>query len=396
MGRLLKLNFFIMVFVLFGLTQGTVTARADYYSSRTDTVYCTREAGCSDVHLKTAKHVRIGTRLTQMGMYYLEQNPNLQDLYVQDVSNFPEEEIEQLYPYMVKGNVSLAAVLMSYKNYNDSFGDDGTEAYQKIVNDLCPVSAQYMRSCATVVSAAINAAGIGTCDSPNTAGLVTYFEKSSDWKNMGRLRASSVQEGDIIFIDRKSHAKEYESGAMKDDEYSAEVEYLEPYTGGYDSTGHRNYATQDPTGSSSEVFCPDQDGDGEVNDWEAEYWRCYWLRVNPGTGYVPSYDYYYTWKAEAEAAEKAAEEKRRQEEEEKAAKAKKKKKRVIHDHIFVWTGNDVIQRYFPGSDGNIVSGSYSEDYSEARSAAISKYNFTGDYRIYRYVGSDSELQGTGE
>ena len=376
---------------------GTEEVRADYYSSRTDTVYCTRENGCSDVHLKSAKHVRIGTKLTQMGMYYLEQNPNLEELYVKDVSGFSEQDIELLYPYMVKGDVSLAAVLMSYKNYNDSFGDDGTEAYQKIVSALCPVSAQYMRSCATVVSAAINAAGIGTCDSPNTAGLVTYFERSPDWKNMGRLRASNVQEGDIIFIDRKSHAKEYESGAMKDDEYTAEVEYLEPYTGGYDSTGHKNYETQDPTGGVSEVFCPDQDGDGEINDWEAEYWRCYWQRVNPSTGYVPSYDYYYTWKAEAEEAARAAEEQRRKEEEEReAARKKTRKKRVIHDHIFVWTGNDIIQRYFPGSNGNIVSGSYSENYSEARSAAISKYNFTGDYRIYRYIGGEKDAQKKGE
>ena len=45
-----------------------------------------------------------------------------------------------------------------------------------------------------------------------------------------------------------------------------------------------------------------------------------------------------------------------------------------------------ITKYYPDSTGNIISGSYCEIYSRARSAAVSSFHFTGDYKIYRYKG----------
>lgn len=355
------------------------------YSERNKTLYCVRDEGCNDEALEYAENIIIDTKLTRTGIDRLKRNENLRSLQVNDVSNLTEEDLMTLYPFLAKGNIALASVLFAYGDYYASFGNDGTALYKRVCRQLCP-SVSTLRSCATVVAAALNAAGVSGYDTAATAGLIDLFEDSAEsgnWICLGQVSENKLRAGDIIFIDRRSHAAQYESGEIVDDEYKAEEEYV--YTGGYDTTGHKNYETQDPTGNSHEVFCPDQDGDGEVGEWEAEYWKCYWERVNADTLYVPPYDYYYVWKDEAEEQErKEAEEKKAREEKKKVVV--KKPTKVIHDHIFVWTGNDVIRQYFSGSSGNIISGSYTENYQNARSAALSKYNFTGDYRAYRYIG----------
>ena len=364
-----------------------VDANACYYFKDSDLLYCKRKSGCNDDELETAKHIVIDTRLTHEGVEKISRNENLESLIVKDLSGMSQEDLITIYPYLVRGNPALAAVLFSYEDYYESFGNDGTDLYRHVMQEYCP-SITTLRSCATVVSAALNSAGLMTYESAATAGLGEYFETHSDWICIGQVSDNEVlRPGDVIFIDRKSHAAEYESGAMVDVEYKTEEEYVYEYNGGYDSTGHKNYETQDPTGSSYEVFCPDQDGDGEVGEWEAEYWKCYWERVNPEDHYVPPYDYYYVW--EKEAKEKEAQEKAKREEKAQKKVVKKKKvapARIIHDHIFIWTDNDVIRQVYPSSTGNIISGSYTENYVNARSAAVSKYNFTGDYRVYRYIG----------
>ena len=364
---------------------------ACYYYPDSEVLYCRRSGGCNDDELSMAKHVVIDTRLSGTGVKKLKENKNLETVNIKDLSNLSEAEKIAIFPYLVKGNPSLAAVLFAYEDYYESFGNDGTKLYQKVMKDYAP-GIKTLRSCATVVSAALNAAGLMDYESAATAGLVDYFEESGEWINMGAVSEDGIiKPGDVIFIDRKSHAAEYTSGEMEDEEYTTEEEYVYEYTGGYDSTGHKNYQTQDPTGSSYEVFCPDQDGDGEVGEWEAEYWKVYWERVNPDTLYVPPYDYYYVWEEEAKAKEEEEkEEKERERREEAAAQGKTVRKtvpgRIIHDHIFIWTGNEVIRQVYPDSTGNIISGSYTENYRNARSAAVSKYNFTGDFRVYRYIG----------
>lgn len=375
----------------------STSAFAGVYDAKTDTLYGDRENGCYDDELATAKHVYVDTFITRTGLDKLENNAKLESLNIQSMANFSERDKEILFPYLSRGNIALAATLMAYSDYYASFGNDGTHLYQRVVGELCP-QIKYYRSCATVVSAAMNAAGVSSYGSAATAGLVDYYEDSPDWQCLGQLTEEELMQGDIIFIDRKSHTVEYETGVMEDPEFVEEEKHEYEYKGGYDSTGHKNYENQEPTGQVEEVFCPDQDGDGQVGEWEGEYWKCYWERANAGTeldGYVPPYEYYYVWKDEAEEkARKAEEAKRRREEEERqqreAASATTKRrvtgKRVIHDHIFVWTGNEVIRQVFPESTGNIISGSYTENYANARSAAVSKYNFTGDYRVYRYIG----------
>lgn len=372
---------------------------ASVYDKKTDTLYADRENGCYDDELETAKHIYVDTFITRTGLDKLERNVNLESLSVQSLANMSDRDKELLFPYLARGNIALAATLMAYSDYYDSFGNDGTPLYQRVVGELCP-QIKYYRSCATVVSAAMNAAGVSTYGSAATAGLVDYYEDSPDWECLGQIGEEELMQGDIIFIDRKSHTVEYETGVMEDPEFIEEEKHEYEYKGGYDSTGHKNYENQEPTGQSEEVFCPDQDGDGQVGEWEGEYWKCYWERANAGTeldGYIPPYEYYYVWKEEAEEKErKAAEEKRRREEEERRKREessqgtnKQKRtttRRTIHDHIFVWTGNEVIRQVFPESTGNIISGSYTENYANARSAAVSKYNFTGDYRVYRYIG----------
>ncbi len=374
--------------------------RACYYYKDSDVLYCKRKGGCNDEELAYAKHVVIDTRLTAEGIEKIRQNENLETLTVKDLSLLSQEDLITIYPYLVKGNPALAAVLFSYEDYYESFGNDGTDLYRHVMKKYCP-SITTLRSCATVVSAALNSAGLMNYSSAATAGLVEYFETHSDWICIGQVSDNEIlRPGDVIFIDRKSHAAEYESGEMEDPEFKAEEEYVYEYTGGYDSTGHKNYETQDPTGSSYEVFCPDQDGDGEVGEWEAEYWKCYWERVNTEDHYVPPYDYYYVWEDEAkkkEEEEKAEREAKKREEEEQKQGTRKRKAapaRIIHDHIFIWTDNDVIRQVFPSSTGNIISGSYTENYVNARSAAVSKYNFTGDYRVYRYIGKVSPYEMT--
>ncbi|MBR6329203.1 MAG: hypothetical protein IKR68_06100 [Lachnospiraceae bacterium] len=399
----LLMSMCLMISMLF-----SESVSACYYYDQSQVLYCNRAAGCNDDELSKAKHVVIDTRLAAAGVKKLRENENLETLTIKDLSNLSEGERSALFPYLVKGNPSLAAVLMAYEDYYDSFGNDGTRLYQKVLREYAP-EIKTMRSCATVVSAALNAAGLMNYSSAATAGLVDYFEESDEWVNLGAVSENgliietvsgqppvinpdiTIQPGDIIFIDRKSHAQEYTSGEMEDVEYTVEEEYVYEYTGGYDATGHKNYDTVDPTGSSYEVFNPDQDGDGNVGEWESEYWRVYWERVNPDTMYVPPYDYYWVWEEEAKAreAEEKAEKERQRQEEEAARGAVRRRavnSRIIHDHIFIWTGNEIIRQVFPDSTGNIISGSYTENYRNARSAAVSKYNFTGDFRVYRYVG----------
>jgi hypothetical protein len=92
------------------------------------------------------------------------------------------------------------------------------------------------------VSAALNSAGLMTYESAATAGLVEYFETHSDWICIGQVSDNEVlRPGDVIFIDRKSHAAEYESGAMVDVEYKTEEEYVYEYNGGYDFTAFQWY-----------------------------------------------------------------------------------------------------------------------------------------------------------
>lgn len=356
------------------------TAMACYYDGQTDTVYCQEPGGCGDPHLLTAKKIVI-RRLKDEGKLLLAKNQNAVSVEISDLSNLNEYDRSRLYRVLSRNDLSTAAILFAYENPRDSVGNDGTVLYQRKLEQFCP-QIEYLRSCATVVSVALCASGLGDCKSAGTDALVSYLEKSPNWKRMGALRKNKMEPGDIVFIDRKSHAAAYQSGAMQDSEFEADIEEEEEYHGGYDSTGHRNYETQDPTGSVSEVFDPDQDGDGRVNDWEAEYWRCYWQRVNGCDGYVPPYDYYATW---LEAARVAAAEKERIREERRIAMEKRKKK-IIHDHIFVWTGNETIKKFYPESKADIVSGSYTENYKKARSAALGTYNFKGDYRVYRYVG----------
>lgn len=376
------------------ITELPVQTYACTYDPGSDTLYCSREQGCYEDELLTAKKVVVDSFITRTGLDKLKKNENLESLYIRDMSNLTEEDLNIFYPYLVKGNVALAAVLFSYGDYYSSFGNDGTTLYRRVMKEKCP-QVVTLRSCASVVSAALNAAGVIRYASAAVAGLVDYFNGSDEWVNLGPATEEDLQPGDVIFIDRRSHAAEYQVGAMEDVEYTVEEEYVYEYKGGYDEMGHKNYENEDPTGSSYEVFSPDQDGDGDIGEWEAEYWKCYWERVNPD-GYVPPYDYYYVWEEDAKAKEAAEKQKKREEEEERQraeqaerVKVQKKRaatKRVIHDHIFVWTGNEIITRYFSDSSGNIVSGSYTENYSNARSAAISKYNFTGDYYVYRYVG----------
>lgn len=372
------------VIALFCAVMADCTVFACNYNEITGTFTCSENKACDDEALSYAKRIVVKGALSKEGIEKLLENDNILKIDIGDMSNFDEKELEALYPVLSKGNPAMAAIMFSYENYKDSFGNDGTKLYRKVMSENCS-EITYLRSCASVVSGAIDAAGYADYASAATAGLVDYFEASPRWLNLGRLKESQVRPGDVIFIDRKSHQKQYESGEMHDSESDAEVEYV--YKGGYDSTGHKNYETQDPTGAAEEVFCPDQDGDGEVNDWEAEYWRCYWERVRPGQE-TPPYDYYYTWKEEARTAKELKKEQEKQQkesEEESKPASKTKKKIVVHDHIFIWTGNDLIKRFYPKSKGNIVSGSYTEKYQNARSAAISKYDFTGDYRVYRYV-----------
>ena len=356
------------------------SAYACSYNAMYDTLYCADENGCNSSHLKDASCIIIDSKLSRDGIDKIKENDRLKHLRLASFEGLDEESIIRLYRPLAHGDIATAAVLFAYEQPYQGVGNDGTKLYISVTHEECP-QIEYLRSCATVVSSAICAAGAADFGSAATDDLVVAFEASDKWQNMGRLKKDEMKPGDIVFIDRKSHAKEYESGAASDSEFEIEVDEEEEYSGGYDATGHKNYDTVEPTGGAYEVFCPDQDGDGEVGEWEAEYWKCYWERANKDTHEVPSYDYYYTWVREAEEYK---EQKRIEQEKAEKERAKKKKKKVIHDHIFVWTGNEAICKYYPSSKGNIVSGSYTEKYSRARSAAVSKYNFTGDYRIYRF------------
>ena len=135
-----------------------------------------------------------------------------------------------------------------------------------------------------------------------------------------------------------------------------------------------------PKGKVTEVFNPDRNGDGIIDSIEAQKWCDYWIGK---TGEVPPFEYYETWKKEAEEYTTRATEVLHSLDE-NTLKALVGQSLVIHNHIILWLGNDVIRKYYPESEGNIISGSYSDSYDSARSAAVSYFNFTGDYRIYRH------------
>lgn len=257
------------------------------FDKKTGELICRDDEGCGSRSLAVAKTVLINNHLTKKGIKTLEKNRGLKKLRVKDLSNLSEEDKMELYLPLARGDIGMAAVLFAYEDYSSSVGNNGTRIYRRVMKKKCP-SITILRSCASVVSGAICAAGASDYASAATAGLVSYFEGDEHWRNMGKLPENKLKSGDIIFIDRKSHIKDYQSGRMEDSEHSADK-------------------TENKVSSAT-----------------------------------------------------------------------------VHDHVLVWVGNEKIRRVFPDSDGNSVSGSYSEAYKTARSAAIGKYNLTGDYRIYRY------------
>lgn len=263
------------------------SSRICAYDRKTGRLTCNEEDGCGSKRLAVANNIVIGSHLTKKGIKNLKKNKHIQSLRVKDLSNLTEDDKMEIYLPLARGDIAMAALLFAHEDYASSVGNDGTRIYKRVMKKKCP-SVTVNRSCASVVSGAICAAGAADYASAATAGLITYFESNQHWKNMGKLPESKLKSGDIIFIDRKSHIKEYQSGKMDDSE---------------------------------------QEADKEENAVSAS---------------------------------------------------------TVHDHVLVWVGNEKVRRVFPNSDGNSVSGSYSEVYKTARSAAVGKYNMTGDYRIYRY------------
>lgn len=262
---------------------------ACHYDEKKHTYYCKSEDGANAACLSYASHVRVYTHLTNSGLDRLTQNRHLKTLKVQNVSNFDRKLLNKYYLKLCKNDIGLAAVLFSHENRDDSIGNDGTFLYKKVVKKLCQ-GLTVNRSCASVVSAALVAAGITDYTSASVAGLLSYFNSSKEWKDLGRLREDELKSGDIIYIDRRSHASSYKSGKNADSE-------------------------------------------------------------------------------------------------ENAAAASNRTGTIVHDHVLVWTGNETIRRFFPNSNGNSVSGSYSENYKAARSAAIGTYDMSGDYHVYRHISN---------
>lgn len=427
----------------------TFTSRVLEVDSYSDT----SEGGTDSDALRTASYISVN-KLTKDGLRKVLLNPNLKKLDIADISNLPVEDVSKLYNYLCENNIEYSAILLAYENIKDSVGNDGTEAYVNAVDEYAADASAYYRSCATTVSTILNAAGyVDDYSSAGVSGLVSYFEAHpDDWECMGKLSAADMQEGDVIFIDRQSHKEDYIKGILSDSEFDLNdlIEALEEMgtenasdfvdetldlgddgDGWYDEGGNfhksenQDYGYYDPSGAwcpyetgegwftedcqfvpfteeelakrsgkttytppsgGYKVFNPDSNGDGTIDDSEAKVWSDYWMNA---TGKVPDYSYYDTWKKEAdEYQEKLTTTLESLDVD--TLKALNGGPVKIHNHIVVWLGNDVIQKYYPDSNGNIVSGSYSEAYSRARSAAVSTFNFKGDYKIYRFVGEVDE------
>jgi hypothetical protein len=414
-------------------------------------LFCdTTETGSSADELKTAKYIMVHS-LTEEGLYKVLANPNLKQIQIEDISNLPVEDVAKLYPYLCEGNIEYSAILLAYENVRDSVGNDGTPAYVYAVDTYAPDSSTYYRSCATTVSAILNAAGyVDDYSSAGVSGLVTYFRNNTDeWEELGKLKPSDMQEGDVIFIDRQSHKSDYIKGIMSDPDFDLEslmtsledmdnenadqvidetldlgadgdgyyddagnyiVYDLQDY-GYYDPNGnwcgfetadgcfgedkqlhpfddnHKTGSTEAtknslaaPKGGYKNVFNPDSNEDGTVDDAEGQVWSDYWTSLGEE---VPDYSYYETWKKESDEYQAKLDD----------ALNKLDLNNLktlnggaiqVHNHIILWLGNDVVQKYYPDSEGNIISGSYSEAYNRARSAAVSSFNFTGDYHVFRH------------
>jgi hypothetical protein len=410
----------------------------------------TNENGSDSEELKYARHIYVNA-LTDKGLDYVLSNKNLVSIQINDISNLDIEKVAKLYPYLCDGNIEYSAILLAYEHIKDSIGNDGTDTYIYAVDTYAPDSSDCYRSCATTVSAILNAAGyVDDYSSESVADLVDYFKRNpDDWKCVGKIGESKMQEGDVIFIDRRSHKSDYIKGILSDPDFDleklvSELENLDnenaqqvlDETLGYGSDGdgyfdeagnfHEfeteeygyydpegnwcGYETEEgwfaddgtfilftedeirerngtsklaaPKGGYSNVFNPDQNGDGRIDDAEDQAWTDYWLSVSDD---VPDYSYYETWKEEADAYKEKLNSTLDKLDASNLQKINGNEIR-IHDHIILWLGNDVITKYYPDSNGNIISGSYCDVYSRARSAAVSSFNFTGDYKIYRYEG----------
>ncbi len=460
----MKFKKFIALGVLLTLfTQNTLSVNAYYIEddftigedgvkqdiTKTHVFRDTRKYGSNSEELKYARHIYVNA-LTNKGLDYVLSNENLVSIQINDISNLGIEKVAQLYPYLCEGNIEYSAILLAYEHIKDSIGNDGTDTYIYAVDTYAPDSADYYRSCATTVSAILNAAGyVDDYSSASVADLVDYFKHSDEWKCVGRIGESKMQEGDVIFIDRRSHKSDYIKGILSDPDFDleklvAELENLdnenaqqvldetldfgsdgdgyfdeagnfhefeteeygyydpdgcwcgyETEEGWFDEDGSFILFTEDelrerngtsklaaPKGGYSNVFDPDQNGDGFIDDAEDQAWTDYWLSVSDD---VPDYSYYETWKREADAYKEKLNSTLDKLDASNLQKINGKELK-IHDHIILWLGNDVITKYYPDSNGNIISGSYCEVYSRARSAAVSSFHFTGDYKIYRYEG----------
>ncbi len=373
------------------LTCNTIPVKAEGALLFNTNIFCdTSDEGCNADELKTASFICVN-KLSEEGLQKVLTNPNLEQIQIADITNLPVEDIAKLYPYLCKDNIEYSAILLAYENLKDSVGNDGTPVYMSAVDEFAPDSAAYYRSCATTVSVILNAAGyVDDYSSAGCSGLVDYFDKHPEnWSNMGKLSPDQMQEGDVIFIDRQSHKEDYIKGILSDSDLDLaaimdtiamlEDENAETMDMGDDGDEEKVGATK-PKGGVNEVFNPDADGNGTIDEAESKKWQDYWLAE---TGEVPDFSYYETWKREADEYKSKATE-RLNELDAETLKAIAGKSLIIHNHIILWLGNDVIQKYYPESTGNIISGSYSEAYGRARSAAVSNFNFTGDYRIYRH------------
>ena len=410
-----------------------------------------RTYGSNSEELKYARHIYVNA-LTDKGLDYVLSNENLVSIKINDISNLDIDKVAGLYPYLCDGNIEYSAILLAYENIKDSIGNDGTDTYIYAVDTYAPDSSDHYRSCATTVSAILNAAGyVDDYSSASVADLVNYFKRNpDDWKCVGRIGADKMQEGDVIFIDRRSHKSDYIKGILSDPDFDLEqlvselenldndnarqvldetLDFGSDGDGYYDEAGNfHEFETQEfgyydpdgnwcgyetpegwfdydgsfhefteeelrersgtsklaaPKGGYSDVFAPDQNGDGNIDATEAQAWSDYWLSVS---GDVPDYSYYETWKKEADAYKEKLNETLDKLDDSNLQKINGKEIK-IHDHIVLWLGNDVITKYYPDSNGNTISGSYCEIYSRARSAAVSSFNFSGDYKIYRYKGN---------
>lgn len=340
---------------------------------------------CEREELKNASYVCVN-KITEEGLEDLQKNGNLKYLSINDVSNLDLQELSKLYDYICKDNIELSTILLAYENLKDSYGNDGTDAYQHAVKTYCD-NIVVKRSCASVVSTALNAAGyVDDYASAGCSGLVNYFNTHPDeWVNMGVLTESEMQCGDVIFIDRQGLLNNTNIQQSETSDYGAimtreEAEaLLEDY---FD-----NVSTESAEWTLNHIFYPDSDYNGEIDEEEADYWYRYWMWH---TGSVPDYSFYDQWVANAEVFKEQKIREFMGESPESIVKSLNGGEQVvtngiIHNHIFMWLGNDVVQKYYPDSKGNIVSGSYTENYSQARSAAISRYNFTENYTVFRHI-----------